>query len=298
MDLNETLAFVTVVREGSFTAAGQKLGVPKSTLSRQVARLESRMGTSLLRRSTRRLGLTEAGDAYYQRCLQAIEAIEEAERVATADSSAVRGTLRVSMPFDLGRDWIALLLPELRRRYPELRLVIEMAQRQVDLVAEGYDVAIRGGVLADSGLIARKLGPSSLVLCATPAYLDARGRPEALEDLAAHDGIVYGTGATQGRWRLTGPDGPVDIPLRSWLVANELSFLRTAVLAGLGIGILEGNMIADDLASGTVERVLPEYARSEGSGLFAVYSSTQHLSAKVRAFVDFLAEHAPARFRG
>jgi DNA-binding transcriptional LysR family regulator len=257
MDLNETLAFVTVVREGSFTAAGRKLGVPKSTLSRQVARLESRMGASLLRRSTRRLGLTEVG--------------EEAERVAAAESGEVRGTLRVSMPFDVGRDWLALLLPELRRRFPELRLVVEMAQRHVDLVAEGYDVAIRGGELPDSGLIAA--------------------------ELADHDGIVYGTMATQGRWRLRGPEGIVDVPLRSWLIANELGFLRLAVLAGLGIGIIEANMIAKDLEAGRVERVLPAYARSEGSGLYAVYSSTHHLSAKVRAFVDFLAERAPARFR-
>lgn len=291
MNLNETLAFVAVARAGSFTGAGRRLGTPKSTLSRQVARLEERMGAQLLTRTTRKLTLTEVGEAYYARCLHAIEQIEDAERVASDVSGKPRGTLRVSTSFDVGRDRLPRLIPEFCVAYPDIDLVINMTQRTVDLVAEGYDVALRGGVLKDSGLVARRLEPSALILCASPDYLERCGTPTSLEQLADHDGVLYGPLPNQPGWRLQGPDGMADIPLRSRIVGNEFGFVRKLLIAGLGIGVMLGPDARDDIEAGRLVRVLPDYGL-EGGGLYVVYPGTHHLSPKVRVFVDFVVAHA------
>jgi DNA-binding transcriptional LysR family regulator len=294
MDLNETLAFVAVARTSSFTAAGKRLELPKATISRRVARLEARLEARLLERTTRHVGLTEVGRVYFQRCEHAITEIENAERAALDVSGSATGTLRVSTPFDFGRDSLAPWLPELRRRHPELDLVFEMTQRRVDLIAEGFDVAIRAGQrLDDTSLIARRLAPSSLVLCAAPSYLRRHGTPRTLADLAAHDAIVLGT-TSSPRWRLEGPTGMVEVPMKAWLVANEWGFLRAAVIAGLGIGLLEQGGIADDLRRRRLRRVLPDHALG-GAAIWAIYPSSHHLSPKVRVFIDFLAEKLAAR---
>jgi len=290
VNLNETLAFVTVVREGSFTAAGRKMGTPKSTLSRQVARLEERMGSRLLHRTTRRIGLTEVGEQYFQRCLSAIEAIETAEQMAEQASARPAGTLRVSLPF--GSWFLGSLLPEFHERYPDISLVLVAAQRQVDLVAEGFDVALRGGVLPDSGLIARKLADNRIIFVASPEYLQEYGTPGSLEELRDHRGVLYRAPTMQGRWRVEGPDGRVEVPLNPWLEANEFSFLRQALMAGGGIGLVLGDLVQHDLDTGRLVQVLPEYGLF-GGGFYAVYPSSRHLSPKVRAFVDFVLERFP-----
>lgn len=293
MDLNETLAFVAVVRARSFTAAGARLGVPKSTLSRQVSRLEERLGARLLQRTTRKLSLTEMGEAYFQRCARAIEDIEEAERVAHDVAGEPRGTLKVSVPFDFARDFLAAWMPELRARYPELELVFVMTQARVDLVAEGIDVALRGGALPDAGFVARRLAKSELGLYASAAYLKRRGVPRTLEELKGHDCILFGLASGM---RLEGPDGPVELKARAWLTANEFGFLREQVRAGLGIGLLVSPLIGDERQLEGLTRVLPDYGVSEG-GLYAVYPSRHHLSPKVRVFVDFLVEKLSERPR-
>ena len=294
MRFDETTAFVSVVRAGSFTAAGRVLGVPKSTLSRQIARLEARLGARLLQRTTRSLSLTDTGSAYFERCRHAIEEIEEAERVAQDRSTRASGTLRVSAPFDLARDHLAVLLPEFRARFAEIDLVLLMAQERVDLVGEGFDVALRGGKLQGAGFVSRKLAGSDVQLCASPAYLERRGRPRALADLAEHDGVVMHLreGAS---WRLQGPGGAIEtLPLRPWLVANEWGVLRQAMLDGLGIGPMVVPLVREQLADGSLEIVLPEYAQP-GGGLYAIYPSRNHLSPKVRVFVDFVAERLGPR---
>ncbi len=296
MDLNETLAFVSVVRSGSFTAAARSLGVPKATVSRRVARLEARLKARLLQRTTRRSTLTEAGQAYYERSLHAVLEIENAERVVADVSGKPSGTLRVTTSFDFGRDYLAAWLPEFHRRYADVRLELELTQRRVDLLAEGLDVAIRGGSLPDSALVARKLVESSLVLCASPAYLAqhvALRTPQALEQ---HQCLTPSAPGAPARFRLTGPKGTLEVESRGWLTANEFGVLRSAVLAGAGVGLLEETMIAGDLAEGRLQRVLPDYALS-GGGLFAVYPSSHHLSPKVRVFVDFLIEMVAAGTR-
>jgi DNA-binding transcriptional LysR family regulator len=284
--LSETFAFVSVVRTGSFTAAARHLGVPKSTLSRQVSRLEERLGARLLQRTTRRLSTTETGAAYFERCREAIEAIEDAERVAQDVSSSARGALRVSAPFDIGRDHLAPLLSEFRAAYPEIQLVLLLSQERVDLVAGGFDVALRGGELRDEGFVSRKLASSEVGLCASPDYLARRGRPVALEELARHDGVLMPFQPGDATWRLKGPDGMVAVPLPPWLVVNEWGVLRRAMLDGLGIGPMVLSSVAADLAQGRLARVLPEYGLT--GGIYAVYPSRHHLSPKVRVFVDFM----------
>jgi len=289
MQLNETLAFVTVVDSGSFTAAGKRLGVPKSTLSRQLTRLEERLGTRLLQRTTRKISLTETGKAYFARCKSAIDEIANAERLAADVSGIPKGRLKVSAPFDFGRDTLARWLPEFREQYPEIELELLLSQARVDMVAEGFDVALRGGDLPDSSLISRKLGASELVLIATPDYLKRRGRPVAVADLAAHDTI--GMRGPPGGFVLEGPQGPAPLHWTPWLSTNEFGVIVSVVLAGHGIGLCGTKTAGPHLSRGDIERVLPEYGVSSG-GLYAVYPSRHHLSPKVRVFVDFVADKA------
>jgi DNA-binding transcriptional LysR family regulator len=292
LNLDDTVAFVSVVRTGSFTGAAKKLGLPKGTVSRRVARLEDRLRSRLLERSTRRIALTELGRALFDRCNGAITEIADAERLArdAGDKRRATGTLRVSAPFDFARDSLAELMPEFHRRHPDVRIALSVSQRRVDLLAEGFDVAIRAGSgLDDSRLVARKLASSSLFLCATKAYLVRCGVPRSLADLEGHTCIGFGDASGATRFPFTGPDGAHELRLDAWLVANELGFLRMAALAGLGIGLLEENAVRADLAGGRLRRVLPGYA-VVGGGLWAVYPSAQHLAPKVRVFVDFLAQ--------
>lgn len=296
MELGEIHSFVSVVRAGSFTKAGKQRGVPKSTLSRQVSRLEQRLGAQLLKRSTRRLSLTEDGRAFYERCLHAIEEIENAERGLLDATGKPTGTLRVSTSMDLARDYLAPLLPEFRQLYPDVSLDIEMSHRHVDLIAEGFDLALRGGILNDSNLIARRLGNSRIILVASPGYLDHRGRPTTVDELADHDGLMIRQLLSQGRARVQGPDGWVALPLPAWLACNDFSVLCRAALDGLGIALMENNMARPHIAAGRLEQLLPDYGLGAGGGLFAVYPSTHHLTPKVRVFVDFLLERLGPQF--
>lgn len=294
MDLNDTAAFVAVARAGSFTQAATRLGVPKGTVSRQIARLELHLGARLLQRTTRQVSLTDVGRAYYERCRHAVEAIADAERLVADVKGTVTGTIRVATSFDFGRDRLSEWLPELRERHPGLRVELELSQRHIDLVADNIDVAIRGGVgMDDSGHVSRKLADSALVFCASPSYLEAHGTPKALEDLANHECLSLQRPNASTRWRLEGPRGPVDVELKGWLAVNELGVLRDAACGGMGIALCEENSIAVALREKRLRHILSDYGL-RGAGLWAVYPSTQHLSPKVRAFVDFVAEKTRA----
>lgn len=288
MHLDETQAFVAVVEAGSFTGAGKRLGIPKSTLSRQVSRLEERLGARLMQRTTRKLSLTDLGEAYFERCQPAIAAIADAERVAQDLSGRPRGTLKVSTSFDVAREFLPHILPGFRAAYPEVTIDLVLSQGRVDLVAEGFDVAIRGGALPDAGFVARKLLGGGLALFATPTYLDRRGRPEDASELADHDLIAIRPPAP-GSLRLIGPEGPVPLPVEPWLRANEFGILHRMVQQDLGIGLLLEPTVEGDVEAGRLERVLPELGL-RGGGMYAIYPSRQHLSPKVRVFVDHLVE--------
>lgn len=289
MDLNETLGFVHVVTEGSFTAAGRRLGIPKSTLSRQVSRLEDRLGVRLMHRSTRKLSLTDTGRAYFERCKGAIAELEDAERVAMDVAGEVRGHLRVTTAGDVGERWLAGLLPRFRARYPEVSFELLITSRRVDLVGEGYDLAIRGGPMPTRDLVARVLVHDTFALYASPAWIEAHGAPETLEALEEH-GIVAVRAPFP--WPVTGPEGERQLTERYVLATNSPGMAARATAEGLGVGFLLRLAAQRYLTRGQLVRVLPEYELSRpDNALRAVYPSRHHLSPKVRAFVDFLVEH-------
>lgn len=282
-------AFVAVGKTLSFSVAGRALGVPRSTLSKQVMRLEARLGVRLLQRTTRTVSLTETGAAYFECCQRALEDIENAERMAMDLAGQARGELRVAVPFDAARDLLSPLLEEFHARYPEVSLRLEIGQRRVDLIADGFDVAIRGGPQTDASLVARQLRPLHLVLCASSGYLNRRGRPVSLAELENHDTAMMPLPAA---YQLAGSQSTTPPSITPWLVANEWGFLRRALVDGLGIGFLPVELWQADFDAGRLERVLPEIGFTDG--LYAVYPSRHHLSRKVRVFVDFLVERLAA----
>lgn len=279
--------FAAVVEAGSFTAAAAGLGMTKSAVSKAVSRLEARLGARLLNRTTRRLRLTEAGRSFHERCVRILAEAEEAEQAVSDLQLAPRGTLRINAPVIFGMQYLAALLPDFMVRYPDLAVEVSLNDRYVDLVEEGYDVAVRIGRLADSSLVARRLCESRHVVCAAPGYWERRGRPGRPADLAAHDCLLYSYLSTGDQWRFEGPDGPVSVRVSGPLSSNNGDVLRVAALAGRGVVLLPLFSCWRDLAAGRLEAALAEFVCPAG-GLHAVYPPDRRPPAKVRAFVDFL----------
>jgi len=279
--------FVAVVESESFTAAAARLDASKAVVSKYVGMLEDHLGTRLLNRTTRRLSLTESGAVYYERCLQILADVDEAEQAAAQLTAVPRGTLKVAMPVSFGTIRIAPLLTEYLRRYPEVRLDIALADRRVDLIEEGFDLAIRVGSLAESGLIARRLAADRIVLCAAPSYIARCGAPSVPADLARHACLNYSYASGGDEWRFEGGAGAVRIdgPMR----ANNGDMLRMAALDGAGMIWQPHFIVGEDLRHGRLVELLPDYPGPE-IGIHALYPSRKHLSAKVRTFVDYLAE--------
>lgn len=276
--------FVAVVDSESFTAGAARLDMSKAVASKYVAQLEDHLGTRLLNRTTRRLSLTESGAAYYERCVQILADVDEAGQAAGMLTAAPRGTLRVAMPVSYGTLRIAPVLTEYLRRYPEVRLDVALADRRVDLIEEGYDLAIRIGSLPESGLIARRLATDRIVLCASPAYLDAHGTPRTPADLKDHACLNYSYSSSGDEWSFDAGAVRVDGALR----ANNGDLLRLAALDGAGLIWQPHFIVGGDLQSGRLVEVMREQAAVE-LGIYAIYPSRKHLSAKVRTFVDYLA---------
>jgi DNA-binding transcriptional LysR family regulator len=289
-DLDAVLAFTRVVQLHSFGAAAKALGVPKSTLSRRVARLERRLGVQLLRRTTRQLALTDVGQLYFARCERVIADLEDAERQVFALQEAPRGVLRVTTPADFGFNLLAHLVASFQHAYPEVQVLLTATNARLDLVAGGFDVALRAGSLTDSSLVARKLVSSQRGLFASVDYLARRGTPKRVADLSHHDCIVFGGDRLHATWHLYGPDGEAQVQVAGRFGCNDFNFVHGAVASGLGIGQLPTFVRSAHAESHGIVRVLPEYA-TEGGSLYVVYPSQRHLSAKVRAFVDFADKH-------
>lgn len=285
--LNAMVVFTHVVEAESFSEAARRLALSKSQVSKQVAALEARLGAQLLHRSTRKLALTEAGHGFYERCTQIVRAVEEAERAVIHAQSEPRGLLRLNAPMSFGQLALAPVLPAFLSQHPELRVELVLDDRRVDVIEGGFDLTIRvARRLADSSLIARRIASTRVVVCAAPDYLARRGVPGAPDALAAHDCLVY---AYHERWRFRGPGGEQAVAVSGPLVANNGDALREAALAGLGLVQLPSFMVAADLASGALRAVLEPF-EDASAAIWALYSPTRHLSGKVRAFVDFLAE--------
>jgi DNA-binding transcriptional LysR family regulator len=283
-------AFVRVAECGSFSKAADRLHSSKSVVSRQVSALETELGARLLHRTTRALTLTEAGRSYFERAARILADLAEASASVGQLQAAPRGRLRVSAPMSFGYLHLAPALPDFLDRYPDVELELVMNDRSVDLVDEGFDMAVRIGTLEDSSLVARKLAPMRRTVFASPAYLQARGTPASPDDLRAHECLCYSNLGLSQEWRFVRPDGrPWPVEVHGRLHANNGDALRAAALRGFGLAVLPSFFVGRDLQSGALVSVLEEFMPQD-SALYAVYPHARHLSPKVRAFVDFLAE--------
>ncbi len=284
-------AFVHAVETGSFTAAAARMGVSKSATGKSVARLEERLGIRLLDRTTRSLNLTAEGQAYYQSCLKVLEELNAAEALLASRTRVVSGTLRINLPISFGRLCVMPVLTEVADGNPDLNLDISFTDRQVDLVEEGIDLAVR---LGDPGnhasLIGRRIGTQRSIICAAPAYLDRRGRPTFVEELVKHDCLAFAKDGRPLPWAVCGPDGtvkPFIVQPRHTISHGDA--LRDATVNGLGVAYLSTWLAADDLRSGRLE-VVPIPTPAEDVPITALWPRSRDLAPKVRVVVDALVE--------
>ena len=280
--------FARVVGAGSMSAAGREMGLSPAVVSKRLRRLEDRLGTRLLQRTTRQLALTEAGQGYYERVVAILASVEEAEAFVSRRSAVARGTLKVSAPTSFGRMHIAPHLSAFLTAHPELACNLDLTDELVDIVGEGYDLAIRIAELEDSSLVARRLAPVHRVLCAAPSYLERAGVPRSISDLETNHVCLSTT--QQETWRLEGPDGAELVRTGGPIRTNSSEVVREAVLSGLGIALRSTWDVGPELRAGKLALVLPDYRASKDVGLFAVYPSRRFLPAKVRVLIDFLAD--------
>lgn len=286
----EMETFAAVVECGSFVQAAEKLRISKSVVSRMVQDLEGRLGGRLLHRTTRRLSITDTGQAYYQRCRQILDDIAEVENVVSMDSARVSGVLKVSAPLTFGTMHLAELWGDFMLRYPEVKMDVSLLDRRVDLVGEGYDMAIRIEPRPeDSSLMARKLASSRIVICAAPSYLEERGTPQSLDEMSGHEFIGYSYSPSGDILRASSQGHDAGLKLHPRLRVNNGDTCRAAALQGLGIIAAPTFIVGDDLRTGRLVEVLADW-HIEERGVYAVYPSRQHLSGKVRALVDYLTE--------
>jgi DNA-binding transcriptional LysR family regulator len=288
MDLFASMKmFVAVVDGSSFAAAADKLAISRAMASKQIQKLEEYLGTRLLNRTTRRLSLTETGREFHERSVQIISDVDEAEQIAGQMTRRPQGVLRVTIPLSYGQHRLAAIIGDYTQAYPHVQLDISMSDRKVDLIEEGLDLAIRIGALPQSDLIARKIGSVRSVVCAAPTYLARHGTPHTPGDLAQHACLAYTLSGSAAEWRFEGPAGAVAAQIAGPIRADNGDLLRLAALSGAGI-VFQPQFIVDaDIAAGRLVRLLPQWQSAE-LGVYAVYPSRKHLSAKVRTFVDFL----------
>ncbi|HUI95380.1 MAG TPA: LysR family transcriptional regulator [Xanthobacteraceae bacterium] len=283
-------AFVRVAECGSFSQAAERLRSSKSVVSRQVGALEAELGARLIHRTTRALTLTEAGRSYFERATRILADLAEANASVGQLQAAPRGRLRVSAPVSFGFLHLAPALPDFLDRHPDVEVEMTMNDRFVDLVDEGFDVAVRIGKLDDSSLVARKIAPMRRTVCAAPAYLQRRGTPASPDDLEAHECVCYSNVGRSEEWRFVRPDGaPWPVEVHGRLHVNNGDALRAAALRGFGLAVLPSFLVGRDFQSGALVSVLAPFMPQD-SAVYAVYPHARHLSPKVRAFVDFLAE--------
>ena len=286
----EMQTFAAVVDAGSFVKAAEALGLSKAAMSRHVGELETRLGVRLLQRTTRRLSLTQEGQVFYARSKELLAGVDEAEAEITSRSGAASGLLRINAPFTFGILHLAPLWGVFRSQYPQVALDVTLADRVVDLVDEGYDVAIRIATLPSSTLISKRLASTRMVLCASPSYLAAHGAPQHPAELAAHAVISYSYLATRDEWHFVGPQGPVSVKTQPCIHTNNGDTCRAAALAHQGVILQPDFLVGRDLASGQLVELMPAFRALE-LGIYAVYPTRKHVPPKVRALIDFLAAH-------
>lgn len=285
----EMRTFVAVVDAGSFVRAADGLNLSKTAVSRLVGDLEARLGARLLQRTTRKLSLTTEGGIFYERCRQLLDGVAEAEAELTSQSGEAIGQLRINVPVTFGLLHLAPLWPAFMAQHPKVVLDVTLSDRLVDLVDEGYDLAVRIARLQASSLVSRQLTSTRLILCASPTYLQRHGTPTHPSDLAQHSVIAYSLLATGDHWTFDGAAGPVSVNVTPRMRTNSGDTCTAAALQHQGIVLQPSFLVGAHLASGALVEILPQF-RSLELGVYAVYPSRKHLTPKVRVLIDFLIE--------
>ncbi|MGB1109406.1 MAG: LysR family transcriptional regulator [Gammaproteobacteria bacterium] len=286
----ELSALVAVVEHGSFSAAAEHLGLAKSAVSRRVTELENRLGVRLLNRTTRRLNLTEPGRSLHERAVRILADWAEAEQIVSAQAARLSGPLKIATPLTFGVRYLGPVLAEFARKHPDVRLDVDLSDREVDLVAEGFDLAIRIGRLSDSSLVARRLSQIDMVCVASPDYLARKGQPRTPSELKDHQAFRY-TLAGPNRWRfLDGNGRPHQGRPQDVMTANNGELIVQACAEGLGLAILPLFIAHQGIRDGSLETVLSNY-RLEGPGMYLVYPPGRYLSRRVRVFSELMVKH-------
>lgn len=280
--------FCQVMESGSFTAAADQMGLSKQFISRRLMQLEERLGVRLLNRSTRRLDVTPLGQSYYESALRLLSEVEQVEQGIAGQNSEPRGTLRLSAPLSFALAHLGCLLPQFLQRYPEVSVEVDLSDRPVDLISEGYDLVLRIGVLEDSSLIARRIATIERVYCASPDYLAGQGVPEKPEDLKNHACLPYGHGR-QVQWRFQVKGKPLNVHVAGRMRANNGELLKEVAMAGLGVTYLPTFIVGDALRDGRLVKVLEDF-QPEPLTLSAVYPQHRQASRPVQALIEFLRE--------
>lgn len=285
MELNQMGVFATVVDQGSFTRASERLSMPKSTVSRLVSQLEKQIGARLLHRTTRQLKLTEVGKLYFEHCRRIVEEAEQAEQVVQRMQAEPSGLLRVSMPLAFGMPFTQDLIEAFLKKYPKVGLDLVLDNRLVDIIEEEIDVALRAGDVEDSSLIARPIGYGQLIMCATPEYLKKHGEPRHPHELDGHEIIRHPAVPLFMQSKNT----EAAIPAKSRLLINDMSFIHQMTLRSMGVGIIPAMFVTEDIAAGRLKRLMPSYGFFKKQ-FYLVYAVKRQQSAKVSAFVNFVLE--------
>jgi len=287
--LDGVAVFVGVINSGSFTAAAQALGHSTSYVSKEITRLEKRLGSRLLNRTTRTISLTDAGRAYFERCNQIVIDAENAERSISQLQDKPRGLLRVNAPVSFASIYLLDDLSEFMNRFSEITLEVEFNDRMIDVVAEGYDVVIRAGKIQDSNLVARKFTTSKSVVVASPDYLKKNGRPSQVSELEQHACLAYSLLPNPTLWNFVKDGSHTAVNINPRLMANNAGLEVAMAVNGVGIGRLPLFCCEQEITKGRLEIILQDYEQPE-IGVYAVYPHRQYLTARVRAFVDFLVD--------
>ena len=282
--------FNAVVEAGSFVKAADALNLSKAAVSRHVVDLERRLGIRLLHRTTRRVSLTTEGQAFYTRSKDVLSELQDMESEMTSKQDKVSGLLRINAPFTFGIQHLAPLWGQFREAHPQVTLDVTLSDRVVDLVEEGYDLAIRIAALESSSLVSRRLASTKMTLCASPAYLKKHDKLTKPADLTSHQVIGYSYLSSKDEWHFTGPDGLVSVMTKPWMHTNNGETCKAAALAHQGIILQPRFVVGPELDAGKLVEILPKY-RTSDIGIYAVYPTRKHLSAKVRLLIEFLAAH-------
>lgn len=290
-NLEDLLIFIKVVKEGSLAAAGRDLGISNAVVTKRIQRLEEGVGALLLNRSTRRLSLTDEGAIYHEYCLRVVAELEEAESLIARGSRQPIGTLKVTVPAAFGRLHIAPLVPEFLERYPGVRLVLHLSDQRVDLIEEGYDLAVRIGEMRDSNLIVRPLSVDRRVLVASPGYVARHGAPDTPQDIVQHNAVLFANAGPQEPWNFIDRNGKEHwVRPKGNFETNNCDALREAILAGLGVALRPLWDVWKDIEEGRMLSLLPDY-KHPCFPIQVLYPSRRHLPQKVRLFIDLLLEH-------